>query len=125
MPFGELIANHPFAEAGEDLESVHGVTFSYGHDIEMEDGRVVQFAYARIYPENLPSPNRLRSHYDSDACSGTTVTGRSVSRITACTTLPNSTLPTGDRPLTPRMIVSLSCSAANSRISLAGSPLRS
>lgn len=29
MPFGELIVNHLFAEAGEDLKLFHDITFSY------------------------------------------------------------------------------------------------
>ena len=60
MPFGELIANHLFAEAGEDLKLFHGITFSYGHNIEMEDRRVVQFATLASILRIVPSPNRLR-----------------------------------------------------------------
>ncbi|QGX93881.1 acyltransferase [Haloplanus rallus] len=41
IPFRQMIANHLFAEAGEDLQLFHGITFSYGHNIEMGDRTVV------------------------------------------------------------------------------------
>jgi len=53
----------------------------------------------------------------------TTVTGRSLSRITDWVTLPNSALPTGDRSRTPMTMASLSYSSAAARIVSAGSPV--
>lgn len=41
IPFRQMIANHLFADAGEDLQLFHGVTFPYGHNIEMGDRTVV------------------------------------------------------------------------------------
>lgn len=41
VPFRRMIANHLFAEAGEDLQLFHGITFPYGHNIEMGDRTVV------------------------------------------------------------------------------------
>jgi maltose O-acetyltransferase len=41
LPFRRMLANHLFAEAGDDLQLFHGITFPYGHNIEMGDNCVV------------------------------------------------------------------------------------
>ena len=41
LPFREMLANHLFAEAGEDLFLERGITFPCGHNIEMGDRTVV------------------------------------------------------------------------------------
>jgi len=41
LPFRQMIANHLFAEAGDGLQLFRGITFPYGHNIEMGDRTVV------------------------------------------------------------------------------------
>ncbi|MFB6160362.1 MAG: acyltransferase [Haloferacaceae archaeon] len=41
LRFREMLAGHLFAEAGENLRLFKGITFSYGHNIEMGDNVVV------------------------------------------------------------------------------------
>jgi maltose O-acetyltransferase len=41
IPFRQTLANHLFAEAGDDLQLFHGIRFPYGHNIEMGDRTVV------------------------------------------------------------------------------------
>ncbi|MFB6157311.1 MAG: acyltransferase [Haloferacaceae archaeon] len=41
LRFRQMLADHLFAEAGDDLRLFKGITFSYGHNIEMGDNTVV------------------------------------------------------------------------------------
>ena len=41
LRFRQMLANHLFAEAGDGLRLFKGITFSYGHNIEMGDNVVV------------------------------------------------------------------------------------
>jgi maltose O-acetyltransferase len=41
LPFRQMVANHLFAEAGDDLQLFRGIRFPYGHNIEMGDRTVV------------------------------------------------------------------------------------
>jgi acetyltransferase-like isoleucine patch superfamily enzyme len=41
LRFRRMLANHLFAEAGDDLRLFKGISFSYGHNIEMGDNVVV------------------------------------------------------------------------------------
>jgi maltose O-acetyltransferase len=41
LQFRQMLANHLFAEAGDNLRLFKGITFSYGHNIEMGDNTVV------------------------------------------------------------------------------------
>jgi maltose O-acetyltransferase len=41
LPFRRMVANHLFAEAGDDLQLFRGITFPYGHNIGMGDRTVV------------------------------------------------------------------------------------
>ena len=41
LPFRRMVANHLFAEAGDDLQLFRGITFPYGHNIRMGDRTVV------------------------------------------------------------------------------------
>jgi maltose O-acetyltransferase len=41
LPFRQTLANHLFAEAGDDLQLFRGIRFPYGHNIEMGDRTVV------------------------------------------------------------------------------------
>jgi len=41
LRFRQMLANHLFAEAGDDLRIFKGVTFSYGHNIEVGDNTVI------------------------------------------------------------------------------------
>ena len=41
LRFRQMLANHLFADAGDDLRIFKGVTFSYGHNIEMGDNTVI------------------------------------------------------------------------------------
>jgi acetyltransferase-like isoleucine patch superfamily enzyme len=41
LPFRQTLANHLFADAGDDLQLFHGIRFPYGHNIEMGDRTVV------------------------------------------------------------------------------------
>ena len=41
LRFRQMLANHLFGEAGEDLRLFKGITFTYGHNIEMGDNTVV------------------------------------------------------------------------------------
>ena len=41
LRFRGMLANHLFAEAGDDLRLFKGITFTYGHNIEMGDNVVV------------------------------------------------------------------------------------
>jgi acetyltransferase-like isoleucine patch superfamily enzyme len=41
LRFRGMLANHLFADAGENLRLFKGITFSYGHDIEIGDNTVV------------------------------------------------------------------------------------
>jgi maltose O-acetyltransferase len=41
LRFRQMLANHLFAEAGDDLRLFKGISFSYGHNIEMGDSVVV------------------------------------------------------------------------------------
>lgn len=41
LPFRQMVANHLFADAGDDLQLFHGIRFPYGHNIEMGDRTVV------------------------------------------------------------------------------------
>jgi maltose O-acetyltransferase len=41
LRFRQMLANHLFAEAGDDLRLFKGITFSYGHNIRMGDNTVV------------------------------------------------------------------------------------
>lgn len=41
LPFRQMIANHLFAEVGDGLQLFRGITFPYGHNIDMGDGAVV------------------------------------------------------------------------------------
>ena len=41
LPFRQMLANHLFAEAGENLRLFKGISFTYGHNIEMGDNTVV------------------------------------------------------------------------------------
>jgi len=41
LRFRQMLADHLFEEAGDDLRIFKGVTFSYGHNIEMGDNTVV------------------------------------------------------------------------------------
>jgi acetyltransferase-like isoleucine patch superfamily enzyme len=41
LRFREMLAGHLFAEAGEGLRIFKGVTFSYGHNIEVGDNAVI------------------------------------------------------------------------------------
>jgi maltose O-acetyltransferase len=41
LPFRQTVANHLFADAGDDLQLFHGIRVPYGHNIEMGDRTVV------------------------------------------------------------------------------------
>jgi len=41
FPFRQMLADHLFAEAGDDLRLFGGITFPYGHNIEIGDRTVV------------------------------------------------------------------------------------
>jgi acetyltransferase-like isoleucine patch superfamily enzyme len=41
LPFRQMLAQHLFADAGEDLRIFKGVTFSYGHNISVGDNTVI------------------------------------------------------------------------------------
>jgi acetyltransferase-like isoleucine patch superfamily enzyme len=41
LRFRQMLANHLFAEAGDDLRIFKGVTFSYGHNISVGDNTVI------------------------------------------------------------------------------------
>jgi len=41
LPFRQMLADHLFAEAGDDLKLFRGIRFPYGHNIEMGDRTVV------------------------------------------------------------------------------------
>jgi acetyltransferase-like isoleucine patch superfamily enzyme len=41
LRFRQMLANHLFAEAGDNLRLFKGITFSYGHNISMGDNTVV------------------------------------------------------------------------------------
>jgi acetyltransferase-like isoleucine patch superfamily enzyme len=41
LAFRQMLANHLFAEAGDDLRLFKGITFTYGHNIELGDNVVV------------------------------------------------------------------------------------
>ena len=41
LPFRQMLANHLFADAGDDLRLFKGITFTYGHNIEIGDNTVV------------------------------------------------------------------------------------
>ncbi|MFB6146494.1 MAG: acyltransferase [Halobacteriaceae archaeon] len=41
LRFREMLADHLFAEAGDDLRLFKGITFSYGHNIELGDNVVI------------------------------------------------------------------------------------
>jgi len=41
LPFRQMLANHLFAEAGDDLKLFRGIRFPYGHNVEMGDRTVV------------------------------------------------------------------------------------
>jgi acetyltransferase-like isoleucine patch superfamily enzyme len=41
LRFRQMLANHLFAEAGENLRIFKGVTFSYGHNIEVGDNTII------------------------------------------------------------------------------------
>ena len=41
LPFRQMLANHLFADAGDDLMLFRGIRFPYGHNIEMGDRTVV------------------------------------------------------------------------------------
>ncbi|MXR40041.1 acyltransferase [Halobaculum sp. WSA2] len=41
LRFRQMLANHLFADAGDDLRLFKGITFTYGHNIEIGDNTVV------------------------------------------------------------------------------------
>ena len=41
LPFRRTVANHLFADAGDDLQLFRGIRFPYGHNVEMGDRTVV------------------------------------------------------------------------------------
>jgi maltose O-acetyltransferase len=41
LPFRQMLANHLFADAGDELKLFRGIRFPYGHNIEMGDRTVV------------------------------------------------------------------------------------
>ena len=41
LPFRQMVANHLFAEAGDDLQLYRGIRFPYGHNIKIGDRTIV------------------------------------------------------------------------------------